>query len=587
METLDLIQGTAEWKAARAKYFTASEAAAMLGISKYQTRSELLKQKHTGLAPEVDANKQALFDKGHAAEAAARPIVEDRIGEELFPATGVLEVEGLPLLASLDGTPMDESVTWENKLLNQSLIEAIKAGDLPDHIWPQLEQGLLVSGAKKAYFTTSDGTPENTHGCWYKSVPERRARLVAGWKQFAIDLANYRHIEIAEAPKAEAIAQLPVVVVSVSGSLSASNLATVVPRFDSFLSTVNKKLETDNDFANGEANAKFSRGTAKSLKAKAKEVVEQIADVSEAVRVLELYAEKFDALGLELEKLVKHRKESIRVEVITAATVKLSEYVNALNKRLGTPYMPRIAADFAGAVKNKRTIASLYDAVDLELARCKIEASEVADRIEINLADERLKSYAFLFADLAQICTKANDDFVNTVTARVTAHEAQEAAKAEAQRERIRTEELAKIERARRAAAEAAAITEAAQHKHLPAQADRMRANEKALEVLGVDGDHLKTTTTGYIDVAETGTVVIGAGVSGVTVTNLGSISNSRYDTVGNSSIGSNIHNASNEQIFRVLANAYRCTPEEAETRIRRINAPTYINLPQGESLNA
>ncbi len=50
MKELNLIQGSPEWMAARTKYFTASEANAMMGESKYQSRSALLKQKATGIA---------------------------------------------------------------------------------------------------------------------------------------------------------------------------------------------------------------------------------------------------------------------------------------------------------------------------------------------------------------------------------------------------------------------------------------------------------------------------------------------------------------------------------------------------------
>ena len=73
--THDCAQGSDAWHALRAKHFTASEASAMLGVSKYQTRADLLKRKATGLSEEVDAATQRRFDDGHAAEAAARPIV--------------------------------------------------------------------------------------------------------------------------------------------------------------------------------------------------------------------------------------------------------------------------------------------------------------------------------------------------------------------------------------------------------------------------------------------------------------------------------------------------------------------------------
>ena len=547
METLNLVQGSPEWLAVRATHFTASEAAAMLGISKYQTRNELLKQKATGLAPEVDASKQFLFDRGHAAEALAKPIVERRLSDllgedvELFSDVGVLEVEGLPLLASFDGDTMANDLTWENKLPNADLKAAVQAGQIPDQYHPQLEQGLLVSGAKKCYFTTSDGTADNTFGCWYKSNPELRARLLSGWKQFAEDLKNYQHVEIVEAPKADVIEQLPVVMVNVTGALSGSNLASVTPRFDSFLATVNKDLKTDNDFANGESTAKFSRGTAKALRTKSKEVIDQVSDISDAIRVLDLYADKFDALGLELEKLVKSRKEAIRNEIIAAAKAKFAEHVANLNRRLGKPYMPVVAADFAGVIKGKRTVASLHDAVDTELARVKIEANEISERIAFNLLylDES-EAPKTLFADLAHICTKEGDDFRALVQLRLSEHRAQEAQR----------------ESERQAALSAATLTSVA-------------ATAAASEVIVCTGStvviepHMTTVPDKYA--APAGTFV-------------------RASTfVSNISI----RDVSDDTIFELLATTYGCSIEDAEERIRRINAPTYINLPKAQPFHA
>lgn len=103
MQIITCLQGSPEWLEVRANYLTASEAPAMLGLSKFKRRDQLLREKATGITEYVDAAKQRLFDAGHAAEDAARPIVEKMIGEDLFPATGTREVEGLPMLASFDG----------------------------------------------------------------------------------------------------------------------------------------------------------------------------------------------------------------------------------------------------------------------------------------------------------------------------------------------------------------------------------------------------------------------------------------------------------------------------------------------------
>ena len=162
-------QGSAAWHAARTKHFCASEAAAALGLSKYTTRDELLRQKATGLTEEVSPAKQRIFDAGHEAEALARPIAEEIAGTEFFPVVATREVEGMALLASFDGIDLLDEVIWENKLLNQALVLQVQAGDLEPHYYLQLEHQLLVSGAQRALFTTSNGTPEGTHPLWYES----------------------------------------------------------------------------------------------------------------------------------------------------------------------------------------------------------------------------------------------------------------------------------------------------------------------------------------------------------------------------------------------------------------------------------
>lgn len=153
MQILKVTQGSDDWLAIRSSHFTASEAPAMMGASKYMTRNDLLRQKSTGIAQDVDVGKQYLFDQGHAAEAAARPIIEGQIDEDLYPVTVSAEVEGLPLLASLDGLTMGETLAWECKLYNAGLEQQILNERIePNYFW-QLEQQLLVSGAERVIFT--------------------------------------------------------------------------------------------------------------------------------------------------------------------------------------------------------------------------------------------------------------------------------------------------------------------------------------------------------------------------------------------------------------------------------------------------
>ena len=104
------------------------------------------------------------------------------------------------------------------------------------------------------------------------------------------------------------------------------------------------------------------------------------------------------------------------------------------------PSLSHVHVDFAGAMKNKRTIASLQDAVDTELAREKIDASQAADSIRLNLTSltELAVDHTFLFNDTQQSVLKANDDLVSLTKVRISEHQKSENAKAEAQREQIR-----------------------------------------------------------------------------------------------------------------------------------------------------
>lgn len=186
-------QGTQEWLNLRASNFTASEASAMMGASKYQSRQQLLAEKATGVREEIAPRQQAIFDKGHAAEAGARPIIEKLIGEELYPVVGT---EG-DLLASFDGLTIDDAIVFEHKLWNKKLAATVladpeKGTGLELHYAYQLEQQLYVSGADKAIFVCSDGTRQNFVHCWYYSIAERRERLLEGWGVFAKDLAAYK-----------------------------------------------------------------------------------------------------------------------------------------------------------------------------------------------------------------------------------------------------------------------------------------------------------------------------------------------------------------------------------------------------------
>lgn len=435
MQIINVVQGTPEWHQLRASYFTASEAPAMMGESKYQTRDALLKAKATGITEEVSASKQFVFDRGHQVEAMARPIVEATIEDDLFPSTCTEVVDGLNLLASLDGLTMDEQIIWECKLLNESLRQAVLADELePTYYW-QLEHQLLVTGAKRVYFTTTDGTEDGTFGCWYVSSPERRAQLIAGWKQFEQDLVNYSPVAPTEKVQATPTKDLPALVVNVQGAVTvSSNLTQLEPLLRHFIKNLPEKPSTDQEFADAEAGVKKLKKLEEAIDQCTSSAMESQAPIADMQRQAALCKEIARTARLAMEKLVTARKDAIKLEIISEAKTKMADHISTLNKRLGQALMPVIAADFAGAVKNKRTVDSLRSSVNEELARAQIEASMTADRIQINVQSLRgdAHDWGFLFPDLIHVCGKAAEDFVALLKVRISEYEAKKVADAEA-----------------------------------------------------------------------------------------------------------------------------------------------------------
>lgn len=490
MQTLNgVLQGSPEWLTARSKHFCASEAAAMMGVSRYTTRTELLRQKATGLSEEVGAEKQRLFDRGHAAEAMARPIAEQIIGEELSPVVGVKDVEGLPLLASLDGMTFIGDVIWENKLPNVSLIEQVQRDQLESHYWAQLEHQLLVSGATRVLFTASDGTVGNTHHCWYTSQPERRQQIIDGWRQFQVDLADWKPAEPKPAPVVAAVQEtLPAVSVKVNGALAiVSNLPDFGQALREYIAKIPEKPSTDQEFADTEAACKALKRAEDALEAAENNALAQLADVDTMRRLVADFKALARNTRLQREKLVAQRKDQIREEIVMEGRRALNDHLASLNTRLGKPWMPTITADFAGAVKGKRTIDSLRDAANTTLAQAKIQANEIADRIQLNLNTlrDQASEHGFLFADASTIVQKAPEDFALLVKARIAEHQQAEAARLEREQAaaQARAEQEARQTEAKRIEAERdqqAALQTSLVEPAAPVLSDKAVADAKA-----------------------------------------------------------------------------------------------------------
>lgn len=473
MKIHSLIQGSPEWLAYRAQHFNASDAPAMMGRSPYKTRAELLRELHTGVVGDVDIATQKRFDNGHRAEALARPLAEEIIGEELYPVTG----SNGRLSASFDGLTMDESQGFEHKALSAELRAAFadiltiapehreSAGcrSLPIYHRVQMEQQLHVSGAERILFMASEWTAEGElveeRHCWYYPDATLRGEILNGWAQFDRDLATYElPASAAPAPVGRAPETLPALRIEINGAVTASNLSEFKQTALATIRAVNRELRTDADFADAERAVKWCADVESRLKAAKEHALSQTADIDALFKALDDIGAEARTVRLDLDKLVTRRKTEVKEEAVAAARRALDMHVAVVNSEIA-PMMLRLQpVDFAGAIKGLRSVASMQDALDTALASAKIAADVQGRAIRANVATFKAEAdgLEFLFADLGAVIHKAADDFEVLVQSRIATHKAAEAKK-EADRQAAEAARIAAAEQRAREQAEAAA----------------------------------------------------------------------------------------------------------------------------------
>lgn len=483
-----LEQGSEAWKAHRNTpgMINGSEIAAIMGLSSYVTRAEILRRKATGIEPEHDAATLARFAKGHKYEALARPLAESLIDDDLSALVITDTIDGLLFSVSLDGITQGNDITHEHKSLNQALAAALDAGYLPDEYHPQCESGLMVSGATRCLFMASkwdddDNLIEEKH-IWYESNPELRPRMIAACKQFEIDRINYQHVEQTVAAVAAPIESLPALAVSVTGQISlVHNLDRFGKRLTEFVGSLNTKPETDQDFVDLDAAVKVLKEAEAQLDAAESNALAQTTTIADMQNLVAMYRKVARDNRLMFEKIVKAEKVERKAAIINSARTEMYAHIDKLNDRIGGKWVTYPGHGvFAEAVAGLKSLDSMRDKVAGALANEKIKSNEIADRIEANrksllIGTENDTSH--LFPDFAQVCTKAREDFAALHAMRI-------------QQEAVRKEDERKAAEAREAAAVAAAVeaerkageARAAEAARIAAEAEAAKAKQNAQE---------------------------------------------------------------------------------------------------------
>lgn len=479
MIQLDVIQGENSWHEARAKYRrTASLAPAIMGSSKKKSRTEAITYLTTGMEKEFSQwVRDNLLDRGHLIESFAKPMAEKIIGKKLYPITAISDDEYL--LASYDGLSADDEDAWECKSWNEKKAEDVRAGIVPDEdLWQVVQQ--LAIGAKRCMYMVTDGTEERTEYCWLlrEEVTEEIERLIAGWNQADKDVADYQPQEYIPAAAAAPIKDLPAVMFTVSGELAIkTNFGAWGIELRNFIALIPEKPATDQEFADCKAAVAAFKKAEAQLDAEESRVLSLVPDIDEMKREKKLLRDLSSTTRLALEKMVVRRDIEVKAEIMQVGKDALAAHIAKLNIRLDGVQMPPIDADWAVAIKSKRNLENMRDAVADLVAASKIKANETADRIDANLKTIAAAGHEHLFGDIATLSIKAPGDLAAAIRIRLddeakriesqrAAIQAEEEAKAKAAQEALLAAERVKMEAAVKAKAEQQAIADAEQRAH-------------------------------------------------------------------------------------------------------------------------
>lgn len=450
MKIHNVAQGSPEWIALRANHDTASEASSMMNASKKTSRTELLRLKATGSEKEFSSWVQKnLLDRGHGIEKKARPLAEAIIGSELFPCTATSD-EHPRLLASFDGVTMMQDTIWECKSWNEAKAALVREGKIPDEdLWQVVEQ-LVVSRAERCLYMVTDGTEKNTVTCWASIDDADEDTLLRGWKQFNADRDSYTPTEARAEVIADHVEALPAVFVQVSGSVAVQdNFKVFEKALTHFISDILvTDPKDDQDFANLDSQIKALKKAEDALDAAEVQMLAQVQSVNDLKSTKDMLHAMARKHRLLSEKLLTAQKDKIKLEIRQKGEADWAAHIKATNADIGGGVaIPAIPSDFAGVMKNKRTIVGLQDAVDAELARLKVEATKHAEKITTNLTTLRELATGFesLFRDRQELVLKENETLVLVIKERLAVEQKRIDDIRQEEADRIERERVAKL----------------------------------------------------------------------------------------------------------------------------------------------
>lgn len=152
-----------EWLAWRHQGIGSSDAAVIMGVSRFKKRIDLLNEKISTFTGE-DQSNEYIKNRGNKIETKVREFLEKSTGQTFAPMSCEM-IDHTFIKATLDGATQDRKIITEIKLLSTQKCDklnkeaegykkwvAAKKGKVPKEYYPQIQHQLMITGAEKCLF---------------------------------------------------------------------------------------------------------------------------------------------------------------------------------------------------------------------------------------------------------------------------------------------------------------------------------------------------------------------------------------------------------------------------------------------------
>lgn len=406
----DFEPGSDPWLQHRRQTLNGSEAPIAMGVHGKRSRRELL-EVTAGIA-EPAKLFQRILDDGHKIEAALRPVVETLLGGPVEPACVSAAAEGLTrrLSASLDGFVPELGMVWECKSLNKEIRGLAEEGDFPLHVKVQMEQGMMLTGARKGLFSAGElnddgGLVEGSEiHIDYRSDPELRARIIESWRLFEqdVDRVLVGDVEISVSPSSSVSVReapdTPEIVLDLVASSGGKggpvsvrhNLGQVLSLVVEEAETFPDTFETDDDMACGRSLVSWCEDIENRCEDGHDRLLSGMSDVQDALDELGRIKDAAAKARIKLKKDLDASAARRKADIVRQACGAFEAYTDGYTDNLGgfaLEMATKAISEFAharvfeGALKGKRALKPMAEAVEHELVALKLNVRERIDAV--------------------------------------------------------------------------------------------------------------------------------------------------------------------------------------------------------------